>query len=60
VQGVVEHGIGITQRDHMAILKIETLDTEALLRDVGPFLERQEDRHFLTRENLLTLLPPSG
>jgi len=40
--------------------KIETLNTEALLRDVGPFLERQEDRHFLTRENLLTLLPPSG
>lgn len=37
--------------------KIEALDLQAVLRDVGPFLERPEDVKLLTRENLLGLLP---
>lgn len=37
--------------------KIESLDTEKIIQDVGPFLERPGDAQLLTRENLLGLLP---
>ncbi len=36
--------------------KIENLNIEAVLRDLGPFLERPADAKLLTRENLLGLI----
>jgi hypothetical protein len=36
--------------------RLLAMDVEALLEDVGPFLERPRDAALITRENLLGLL----
>ena len=44
----------------LLLVKLETLDTKALIEDVEAFLERPEDVALLTRQNLLTILKESA
>lgn len=61
LQSALDQTLGVGSCDSanwQALLhdKLDSLDMDDLIADVAPFLERQADRHLLSRDNLRTLV----